>query len=51
MNNSFSSDSALNIGLLNILQLETRLVYIVELLSEFLLDFMCITETWLYNIT
>ena len=47
MNNSYSSDGALIIGLLNTRLIRNKVEYIVELLCEFQLDLVCITETWL----
>ena len=47
MNNPYSSDSALNIGLLHIRSIRYKMEYIVELFNEFQLDLLCITETWL----
>ena len=49
MNNSSTSasGSALTIGLLNVRSIRNKVEYIVELLSEFHLDLLCITETWL----
>ena len=49
MNTPYSSDSALNIGLLSICSIRNKVEYIVELLSEFPLDLVCVTETWLYE--
>ena len=44
MNNLFSSYGILNIGLLNIHSVKNKVEYIVELLSEFQLNLLCITE-------
>ena len=49
MNNPYSSDSALNIGLFNIHSVRNKVEYIIKLLSEFQLDLLCITETWLFE--
>ena len=49
MNNPFSSDSALNIGLLDTHSIRNEVKYIVEFLSEFQLDLFCIIETWLFE--
>ena len=49
MNNPYSSDGAFDIGLLNISSIRSKVKYIVELLSEFQLDLLCITETWLFK--
>lgn len=47
MSNTPQSFDALNIGLLNIRSLRNKVDYIVELLNEFNLDLLCLTETWL----
>ena len=49
MNYTSSSDCILNIGLLNIRSIRNKVEYIIELLEEFQLDVMCITETWLFE--
>ena len=49
MNNPYSSDSARNIGLLEISSVRNKVEYIIELLSKFQLDLLCITETWLFE--
>ena len=41
------SQSGLNVGLLNIRSMRNKLLYIGELINEFRLDLLCLTETWL----
>ena len=45
MNNSYSSDGARNARLLDTHSVRDKVEYIVELLSGFQLDLLCITET------
>ena len=47
MNNIHQSIHALNIGLLNVRSLRNKVHYVAELLREFNLDMLCLTETWL----
>ena len=49
MTNLYSCDSALTIRLFNICSIRNRVEYTVKLLSEFQLDLLCITETWLFK--
>ena len=43
------NDRPLNVGLINIRSIKNKVEYINELLSEFQLDLMCVTETWLFE--
>ena len=43
------NDRPLNVGLINIRSIRNKVEYINELLSEFQLDLMCVTETWLFE--
>ena len=47
MNNNQQSIHLFNIGLINVCYLMNKVDYVVELLSEFNLDLLCLTETWL----
>ena len=42
-----SSSSPIKIGLLNIRSIRNKISYVSELVSEFNLDVLCLTETWL----
>ena len=49
MDNPYPSNVPLNIGLLNIYLVRNKVEDIVELLNEFQLDLLCITETGLFE--